>query len=153
MNEKMNEKVARDLNIVTLNGRLGNEPELKKTTNDLSVVEFRLANNRDYKSNGEVVKRVNWITCRAYAGLAETICNYLKKGAKVNVVGELREDSWTAEDGTMRSRTYMLVTEMNFLEARNADNAVASQEQPTNRSTGRQQQSQQNYSYYDDYNF
>lgn len=143
----MNEKVARDLNIVTINGRLGNEPELKKTTNDLSVVEFRVANNRDYKSNGEVVKRVNWITCRAYAGLAETICNYLKKGAKVNLVGELREDSWTADDGTMRSRTYILVTEMNFLEPRNSEQS----EQPAQKPNGKP--ATQNYSYYDNYDF
>jgi len=66
----------RDINQWTGVGRLGKKPELKETVNKVPVVDFSIANSRDYKDrDGNEVKRTNWINCRAYKGLAETIAN------------------------------------------------------------------------------
>ena len=113
----------RNTNTVTLVGRLGSKPELKQTANGVAVVDFSIANNRDF---GET-KRVNWISCRAYKGLAETICKYLDAGSRIGVTGELTVDSWEdKESGNQRSRTYVLVTEMEFLSSKPSTEASSS---------------------------
>lgn len=107
----------RNLNYAILIGRLGKDPELKETKNKIKVTDFSICNNRDYRDkDGNDVQRPNWVQCRAYAGLAETICKYLHKGSKISVSGEITVDSWEGEDGKMNSRTYILVTEMEMLD-------------------------------------
>lgn len=126
----------RDINQVTVVGRFGKDPELKETANKVSVVDFSIANSRDYKDrDGNDVKRTNWINCRAYKGLAETICTYLHKGSKVGLIGELTVDEWEDKNtGEKKWKTYVLVTELQFLDSKSSNesssdssNATASQ--------------------------
>ena len=104
--------MTKDLNVCVAKGRMGKKPELKKTINDVPVVDFSIANNRDYMNkDGEAVSRVNWIQCRAYKRHAENICKYCDKGSKITVEGEITTDSWEDKDtGELKSRTYILVT-------------------------------------------
>ena len=107
--------MARNHNYVSILGRLGKDPELKETKNGVPCVDFTLANNRDSGDN----ERVNWLSCRAYKGTAETICKYLTKGRKILVEGELWEDHWE-KDGKYNSRTYVLVTSFEFIDSKGA---------------------------------
>ena len=119
----------RDLNQVTIVGRFGKDPELKQTVNKVTVVDFSLANSRDYRDReGNEVKRTNWIACRAYKGLAETICNFLRRGSKVGIIGELTVDEWEDKNtGEKKWKTYVLVTELQFL-----DNKSSNESKPFN---------------------
>lgn len=112
----------RDLNTVSVVGRFGRDPELKETVNKVPVVDFSIANSRDYKDrDGNEVKRTNWIPCRAYKGLAETICNFLHKGSRVGVIGELTVDEWEDKNtGEKKWKTYILVTELQFLDSKSS---------------------------------
>ena len=127
----------RDINQVTVVGRLGKNPELKETANKVSVVDFSIANSRDYKDrDGNDVKRTNWINCRAYKGLAETICNYLHKGSRVGFIGELTVDEWEDKTtGEKRWKTYVLVTELQFLDNKSSDDSNNSSSSSNQKST------------------
>ena len=43
-----------------------------------------------------------------------SVAPYIVKGAKVFVTGRLRQDRWTAEDGTSRSRVRIIVSDLDF---------------------------------------
>lgn len=114
----------RNTNSITIAGRIGKKPELKETVNKVPVVDFSIANHRDYKDrNGNKVERVNWINCRAYKGLAETICKWQDKGSKLAITGELTVDEWEDKTtGEKKWRTYVLVTEAEFLGGKSDSN-------------------------------
>ncbi len=110
--------MARNLNHVTLIGRLGRDPELKQTKNGVNTVDFSIANQRDSGDN----ERVNWISCRAYKKTAELICNYCTKGKKILVEGEIWNDQWE-KNGEKSSRTYVLVTNIEFIDGGKSSDA------------------------------
>lgn len=109
--------MARDLNHVTVVGRIGNDIEVKQTKNGVEVVDFSVANNRDYGDT----KRVNWIRCRAYKGLAKMMGQYVKKGTRVGLSGELTVDRWQDDKQVWHERTYILVDEFEFLDGGKSD--------------------------------
>ena len=100
------------LNKVILQGRLTANPELKSTTNGVSVCAFTLAVDRSYRSGGE--RQTDFINCVAWRGTAEFISKYFAKGSMAIVCGELQVRKYTANDGTNRSVTEVIVDDVNF---------------------------------------
>jgi single-strand DNA-binding protein len=89
------------LNQVVLIGRMGNDPELKYTPSGVAVASFRLAVNRNFKSqSGE--QETDWIDIVTWRQSAEFAANYLSKGRLVAVQGRLQTRTWVAQDGTKR---------------------------------------------------
>lgn len=111
--------MARDLNKWTGVGRVGSDVELKQTKNGVDAVDFSIANNRDYADT----KRVNWIRCRAYKGLAKMMSQYVKKGMRVGISGEITVDKWQDDKKEWHERTYVLVDEFEFLDGGKSDDA------------------------------
>ena len=69
------------LNRVQLIGRLGKEPETKKTANDRTVATFTLAVDRRWKDkSGEVKKETDWFNIEAWGKQAEFCNKYVHKG-------------------------------------------------------------------------
>jgi single-strand DNA-binding protein len=108
------------LNQVTLIGRLGRDPVLRKTASEQSVCSFPLAVDEVYKDRkGEKRKTTVWITIQSWAGLAETAAKYLKKGREVNVVGKLVEPGvYTPEGGEPKADLRVRASEINFIGGR-----------------------------------
>lgn len=78
------------LNVCTIAGRIGNEPELKKTAKLGRIVcTIRLACERDSNRYSEE-NNVDWITCVFWEKNAETLAKYAEKGAMITVVGRLK---------------------------------------------------------------
>lgn len=89
------------LNQVVLIGRMGNDPELKYTPSGVAVASFRLAVNRNFKSqSGE--QETDWIDIVTWRQSAEFAANYLTKGRLVAVQGRLQTRTWVAQDGSKR---------------------------------------------------
>ncbi|HOK54983.1 MAG TPA: single-stranded DNA-binding protein, partial [Armatimonadota bacterium] len=89
------------LNQVVLIGRMGNDPELKYTPSGIAVASFRLAVNRNFKSqSGE--QETDWIDIVTWRQSAEFAANYLGKGRLVAVEGRLQTRNWVAQDGSKR---------------------------------------------------
>jgi single-strand DNA-binding protein len=107
-----------NLNKVLLIGRLTRDPQLSYLPSQTAVVDFGLAVNRNWTGrDGEKKEETCFVDCRAFGRLAENINKYLKKGRSLFVEGRLTFDTWTAQDGTKRSRHRVTVENFQFLPA------------------------------------
>jgi len=105
-----------NFNKVLLMGNLTRDPQLSYLPSQTAVVDFGLAVNRRWKSReGEDREETCFIDCRAFGRQAENINKYLGKGRALFVEGRLTFDSWTAQDGTKRSRHRVTVENFQFL--------------------------------------
>lgn len=77
---------------VEIIGNLGKDSELK-AVGDSSVLNFSVA-AKGGKKDDEAV----WFRCALWGKRAESLAEYLKKGAKVFVRGEMKLRSWTSGD-------------------------------------------------------
>ncbi|MHC4483247.1 MAG: single-stranded DNA-binding protein [Planctomycetota bacterium] len=105
-----------NFNKVLLMGNLTRDPQLSYLPSQTAVVEFGLAVNRRWKGqDGNQREETCFVDCRAFGRQAENINKYLSKGRGVFVEGRLTFDSWTAQDGTKRSRHRVTVENFQFL--------------------------------------
>ena len=128
-----------NFNKVLLIGNLTRDPQLSYLPSQTAVVDFGLAVNRRWKSrDGENRDETCFIDCRAFGRQAETVNKYLSKGRPILVEGRLTFDSWTAQDGTRRSKHRITVENFQFLGSapsnRSGDRPIASGANQTTRS-------------------
>lgn len=113
------------MNLVVLKGNVTRNPELSNVTangKEVAVVRFGLAVNETIKkSDGTKGEETMFVECVAWAGGAEAIAKYVKKGDPFLVHGSLRLDTWEA-DGQKRSRHYVRVKEFEFLWRKSGSN-------------------------------
>ncbi len=103
-------------NKVLLLGNLTRDPQLSYTPSQTAVVDFGLATNRKWTGqDGSQREETCFVDCRAFGKQAETINKYLTKGRPVFIEGRLTFDSWTAQDGTKRSRHRVTIESFQFL--------------------------------------
>jgi len=77
---------------ITLIGNLGNDPEMRYTPAGTAVCSFRLAVNRTWTDGeGNKKDKTTWFRVTTWRKQAEIANQYLKRGAKVLVVGEVEE--------------------------------------------------------------
>ena len=117
--------MSRTINRVELLGRVGAEPELRRTQNGTAVVQLRLATDR---RNGEGENQTDWHTVVCWAKQAEAVAEYVQKGERVYVSGRLQQQSWETDQGERRSRIEVHASEVIFLGSGNS--------QPPTRSGG-----------------
>jgi len=105
-----------NLNKIMLIGNLTRDPQLSYTPNQTAVVDFGLAVNRRWTGqDGNQREETCFVDCRAFGRPAEAMNKYLSKGRAVFIEGRLTFDSWTAQDGTKRSRHRVTVENFQFL--------------------------------------
>ena len=88
------------MNKVFLSGRLGKDPELKKTRHDSAMCKFSLATSEVGREEGKTVKKTGWHNIVVFNRQAETCHQYLKKGSQALIDGKLVHRSWDKDDGT-----------------------------------------------------
>lgn len=105
-----------NFNKIILAGNLTRDPQLSYTPNQTAVVDFGLAvNNRWTSKDGEKKEETCFVDCRAFGRTAENINKYLEKGKQLLIEGRLTFDSWTAQDGTKRSKHRVAVMSFQFI--------------------------------------
>lgn len=118
-------------NKVLLMGNLTRDPQLSYLPSQTAVVDFGLAVNRKWKSkDGNERDETCFIDCKAFGRIAENLNKYLNKGDPLFVEGRLTFDSWTAQDGTKRSKHRVVVESFQFL-----GGAEKTKQQPTQDNT------------------
>jgi single-strand DNA-binding protein len=111
--------MARSLNKAVLIGNLTRDPELRYTPQGSAVCTFGLATNRQWKTDsGEKKEDVEFHRIVAWNKLAEICAQLLKKGRKVYLEGRLQTRNWDAQDGTQRTTTEVVISEMILLDSR-----------------------------------
>jgi single-strand DNA-binding protein len=109
-----------NLNKVILCGRLTNDPELKTTQSQISVVSFTLAvNRRQRQTDGnDRQQTTDFISCVAWRQNAEFITKYFKKGSALCITGSIQVRKWTDQQGANRYSTEVVVDEAMFVDAK-----------------------------------
>lgn len=97
-------------------GNLTRDPQLSYTPSQTAVVDFGMAVNRRWTSrDGEKKEETCFVDCRAFGRIAENINKYMSKGRPVFIEGRLSFDTWTAQDGSKRSKHRVTVENFQFL--------------------------------------
>jgi len=137
--------MANDLNRHECIGRLGKDPELKFMPSGEAVANISIACGKSWKvkESGQKQERTTWVRYVAFGKLAEIIGEYLKKGSKVYLSGELRVRKWQAQDGSDRYSTEIVASEMQMLDARGDDQQQQPQQQAPQQQPQQAQQPQQ----------
>jgi len=103
-------------NKVQLIGRLGQNPEIKKTAKGKSLAKIAIATKEVYKNaSGERVVETQWHNCIAWGSTAERMEVFLKKGNEVALTGKLAHNSYQDKKGETRYYTQVVVNEFMLL--------------------------------------
>ena len=103
------------LNNISVMGRLTADPEVRQTPNGVSVCSFTIANDKDFKRDGDAP---NWIDCVAWRNNAEFIGKYFKKGSLIVVTGSLQTRQYQDKNGNNRKATEIVVNQQYFAESK-----------------------------------
>ncbi|MBI1264147.1 MAG: single-stranded DNA-binding protein [Alphaproteobacteria bacterium] len=104
--------MAGSVNKVILVGNLGADPEVRRLNSGDPVVNLRIATSEQWrdKSTGERREKTEWHNVVIFNdNLAKVAENYLKKGAKVYVEGQLQTRKWQDRDGNDRYTTEVVL--------------------------------------------
>jgi len=108
------------MNIVCLTGNLGKDPETRFTQSGMAVCSFSLATTKYAK--GE--KKTSWHNVVCFSKTAETAQQYLSKGSKCAVVGEISYSDWE-KDGVKHYKTDIIANNIEFLDSKSGDTSRA----------------------------
>lgn len=105
---------------ITLVGNVGRDPEMRYTPSGVPFTSFSMAVNRRWTGqDGQTQEKTLWFRVVAWRKLAETVSQYLTKGSKVLVVGELETPStYTDREGQIRVSLEVTASTVRFLSGR-----------------------------------
>ena len=103
--------MSRGINKVILIGNLGNEPDVRYMPSGDAVANVSLATSEAWKdkNTGETQERTEWHRVVFFGKLAEVVKQYLHKGSKIYVEGQLRTKKWQDKEGQDRYTTEVYV--------------------------------------------
>jgi single-strand DNA-binding protein len=103
------------LNKAMLIGNLTRDPELRSIPSGTQVASFSIATNRVWKDkNGQKQESADYHNIVVFGRQAETVSQYLRKGASVLVEGRMQTRSWDAADGQKKYRTEIIADRVQF---------------------------------------
>src|SRR2546421_3421702 len=108
--------MAGSVNKVILVGNLGADPEIRRTQDGRPIANLRVATSENWrdKASGERRERTEWHRVVIFSeGLAKIAEQYLKKGAKVYLEGQLQTRKWTDQQGIERYSTEVVLQGFN----------------------------------------
>lgn len=104
------------VNKVILIGNLGSDPEIKSMQNGKPVCNMSVATSESWKdkSSGEKRERTEWHRVVIFnEGLCRIAEQYLKKGSKVYLEGQLQTRKWQDQSGADRYSTEVVLQGFN----------------------------------------
>ncbi len=105
------------LNRVTLIGRLGKDPEVRRLESGAAVAKFSLATSESYKDKeGNKVETTEWHNIVVWRTQAEIAEKFLKKGMLVYVEGKLTYREYTDKDNVKKYFTEIVANNFQMLE-------------------------------------
>ncbi len=96
---------------ITIAGRLGKDAEIKQTQGGTSVCRFSVAT--DQKRNGEKV--TTWFDVSIFGKRGDALCQYLRKGSSVVVVGDLDARTYQDKSGATKLALGVVCSEITLL--------------------------------------
>jgi single-strand DNA-binding protein len=106
------DSMAGSVNKVILIGNLGADPEVRSFQNGGKVANIRIATSERWRdrNSGEMKENTQWHSVAIFSEpLVKVAEQYLKKGAKVYVEGQLETRKWTDQSGNDRYTTEVVL--------------------------------------------
>lgn len=101
-----------DLNQVTVTGRLGADPEIRRTQGGKAIANMRVACSETWRdaTSGERKEKTEWVSVVCFSeGLCKIIEQYIKKGSRVLVQGKMQTRKWQDQSGNDRYSTEVVL--------------------------------------------
>ena len=125
--------MAGSVNKVILVGNLAADPEIKRTQDGRPIANLSVATSDTWrdKATGERKEKTEWHRVVIFSeGLCKIAEQYLKKGAKVYLEGQLQTRKWQDKDGKDRYSTEVVLQNFNstltMLDGRNGGGGAMS---------------------------
>jgi single-strand DNA-binding protein len=156
--------MAGSLNKVMLIGNLGQDPDIRSMQNGGRVCNLSIATSENWKdkNTGERREKTEWHRVVVFnEGLVGVVENYLKKGSKVFIEGQLETRKWQDKDGNDKYTTEIVLKSYNgsltMLDGRNDNQSSGGggyqqrPQQQNNNQSGGMGQSQNSAPIHDDF--
>lgn len=118
------------VNKVILVGNVGRDPEIRHGNNGKAIVNLSVATSESWKdkATGERKEKTEWHRVVIFnEHLAEVAKNYVKKGSKVYVEGQIQTRKWTDQAGVEKYSTEIVLPmfrgELTLLDGRQGETA------------------------------
>jgi single-strand DNA-binding protein len=108
--------MAGSVNKVILVGNLGKDPEIRRTQDGRPIANLSIATSETWrdKATGERKEKTEWHRVVIFnEGLTKIAEQYLKKGAKVYIEGQLQTRKWTDQSGAEKYSTEVVLQGFN----------------------------------------
>src|SRR5205814_4717083 len=108
--------MAGSVNKVILIGNLGADPEIRRTQDGRPIANLRIATSESWrdKATGERKEKTEWHRVVIFnEGLCKVVEQYLKKGSKVYIEGQLQTRKWTDQSGVEKYSTEVVLQNFN----------------------------------------
>ncbi len=100
-------------------GHLGKDPEMRYTPTGVPVTSFSVATSRRWSDqNGQQQEKTTWFRVTCWRKNAELAAQYLKKGSRVLVEGDIDASAYTDREGNPRASLELTATNIRFMSSR-----------------------------------
>jgi single-strand DNA-binding protein len=137
--------MAGSVNKVIIVGNLGRDPETRTFQNGGKVCNLRIATSENWKdkNTGERKERTEWHSVAIFSEpLANIAEQYLRKGSKVYIEGQLETRKWQDQSGQDRYSTEIVLRPFNstltLLDGKQSDNQGGYDQSPSGYGAGGQ---------------
>ncbi|EJF91645.1 single-stranded DNA-binding protein [Bartonella tamiae] len=143
--------MAGSVNKVILIGNLGADPEIRRMNSGDQVASLRIATSESWKdrNTGERRERTEWHNIVIFNDtLVKVVEQYVKKGAKIYIEGQLQTRKWQDQNGNDRYTTEVVLQkyrgELQMLDSKVGNDERSAQSQQTSTTIGNQYAEQSN---------
>ena len=108
--------MAGSVNKVILIGNLGADPEIRRTQDGRPIANLRIATSESWrdKATGERKEKTEWHRVVIFSeGLCKIVEQYLKKGSKIYIEGQLQTRKYNDKDGVEKYSTEVVLQNFN----------------------------------------
>lgn len=101
------------MNLIVIKGRLTRDPDLKQTSNGVSVCSVDIAVDRNYQKD-QNNKATDFFSITAWRGTGEFLSKYFKKGQEILVRGEMQSRKYQDKNGNNRTAWDLIADKIEF---------------------------------------
>jgi single-strand DNA-binding protein len=102
------------LNQIIIEGNACRDAELKHANSGTAICKISLAVNRFYKSGDGFEKEVSFFDVDTFGEVAKICAEKCRKGDGIRITGRLKQNRWTAADGSVRSQVIIVADHAEF---------------------------------------
>lgn len=106
------------MNSVQIVGNLTRDPEYRQLQSGVNVCTFTVACQRKYKNQQTGQYDADFISCTAWRQTADFVHKHFIKGNRIGLNGSIQTGSYTAQDGSKRYTTEVVVDNVEFVAPR-----------------------------------